>query len=146
MALLLVFTMSAMPARGLAESEAEDMLILTIDGVEIPVDWESNESVEALKELVSESPLTVRMSMYGGFEQVGSLGSRLPGNDVQTNTGCGDIVLYSGDQIVIFYGSNSWAYTRLGHIPGKTQTEMRELLGHHDVTVTLSLRQSESEC
>ena len=144
MALLLVFTMPAMLHSGMAESEVENVLILTIDGVEIPVDWESNESVEALKELVSESPLTVRMSMYGGFEQVGSLGSRLPRNDVQTNTGYGDIVLYSGNQIVIFYGSNSWAYTRLGDIPGKTQTEMWELLGQHDVTVTLSLRQPDT--
>ena len=121
MVLLLVLTMAVMPTSGTAESEAEGVLILAIDGVEIPVDWESNDSVEALKALVSESPLKVRMSMYGGFEQVGSLGSRLPRNDVQTHAGYGDIVLYSGNQIVIFYGSNSWAYTRLGHIPDKTQ-------------------------
>lgn len=143
-ALLLMFTIAAKPTPGTAESEAESVLILTIDGVEIPVDWESNESVEALKALISESPLTVRMSMYGGFEQVGSLGSRLPRSDVQTHTGYGDIVLYSGNQIVIFYGSNSWAYTRLGHIPNKTQADMRDLLGHHDVTVTLSLRQTKT--
>ena len=145
MVLLLVFTMAAMPTSGTAESEAEGVLILAIDGVEIPVDWESNDSVEALKALVSESPLKVRMSMYGGFEQVGSLGSRLPRNDVQTHAGYGDIVLYSGNQIVIFYGSNSWAYTRLGHIPDKTQADMRELLGYHDVTVTLSLRQPDTD-
>ena len=144
MVLLLMFTIAAKPILGTAESEAESVLILTIDGVEIPVNWESNESVEALKALVSERPLTVQMSMYGGFEQVGSLGSSLPRNDVQTNTGYGDIVLYSGNQIVIFYGSNSWAYTRMGHIPDKTQAEMRELLGHHDVTVTLSLRQPDT--
>ena len=141
-ALMLILTAIYVPSRGMAESEAAEMLVLTIDNVEIPVDWESNDSVEALKVLVAEQPLTVQMSMYGGFEQVGSLGSRLPRNDTQTNTGHGDIVLYSGNQIVIFYGSNSWAYTRLGHIPDKTQAEMRDLLGQHDVTVTLSLRMS----
>ena len=67
-ALLLILTAACIPAWGVAESEAEQMLVLSIDGIEIPVDWESNESVEALKTLVSERPLTVQMSMYGGFE------------------------------------------------------------------------------
>ena len=77
------------------------------------------------------------MSMYGGFEQVGSMGQSLPRNDVQTTTHYGDIVLYSGNQIVIFYGSNTWSYTRLGHVD-LTQEEMTELLGGGDVTVTIS--------
>ena len=144
-ALLLMVMAACVPFRAVAESEEAEMLVLMIDGMEIPVEWESNESVEALKALVSDEPLTVQMSMYGWFEQVGSLGSRLPRNDAQTQTRYGDIVLYSGDQIVIFYGSNSWAYTRLGHIPDKTQADMRDLLGSHDVTVTLSLGQSASE-
>ena len=138
MALLLVITMSAMPNSGMAESEVEAVLILTIDGVEIYVDWESNESVEALKELVSESPLTVRMSMYGGFEQVGPLGTSLPRDDKQTTTSAGDIVLYSGNQIVVFYGSNSWSYTRLGHVE-LSAAEMTDLLSHGDVSITLSI-------
>ncbi|MBQ7538218.1 MAG: hypothetical protein IJT42_04555 [Treponema sp.] len=83
---------------------------------EVSVQWEDNESVAALRELVADGPLTVAMSSYGGFEQVGSLGTSLPRNDVQITTQAGDIVLYSGNNIVIFYGSNSWAYTRLGHI------------------------------
>ena len=78
------------------------------------------------------------MSMYGGFEQVGSIGTALPQNDVQTTTTAGDIVLYSGDQMVVFYGSNTWAYTRLGHITDKTQAELAELLSNGNVTVTLS--------
>ena len=81
-------------------------------------------------------PLTVKMSMYGGFEQVGSLGKSLPRSDEQITTGYGDIVLYSGNQIVVFYGSNSWAYTRLGHID-MTQEELTELLGNGDVEITL---------
>ena len=75
--------------------------------------------------------------MYGGFEQVGPIGQSLPRNDVQTVTNSGDIVLYSGNQIVVFYGSNSWAYTRLGHISGKSAQEMAELLGREDVTITI---------
>ncbi len=113
--------------------EADEGMILKINGEEYPVLWEDNESVEALKELC---PLTVRMSKYGGFEQVGSLGSSLPRNDEQTTTDFGDIVLYSGDQIVIFYGSNSWAYTRLGHILADKEI-MEEALGNGDVTIEL---------
>ena len=78
-----------------------------------------------------------KMSMYGGFEQVGSLGQSLPRNDVQTTTSAGDIVLYSGNQIVVFYGSNSWAYTRLGRISDKTAEELTALLGNGDVTITI---------
>ena len=78
----------------------------------------------------------MKVSMYGGFEQVGSLGESLPRNDEQITTEYGDIVLYSGNQIVVFYGSNSWAYTRLGHID-MTQEELTELLGNGDVEITL---------
>lgn len=118
--------------------EAGEGMILKINGEEYPVEWEDNESVEALKELC---PLTVQMSMYGGFEQVGSLGKSLPKNDVQTTTDYGDIVLYSGDQIVIFYGSNSWAYTRLGHILADKEI-MVEALGNGDVTIDVMMTHS----
>ena len=96
-------------------------------------------SVEALKQLAASDKLTIEMSMYGGFEQVGSMGTSLPREDVQTTTEAGDIVLYSGDQMVVFYGSNSWAYTKLGHITDKTADEMTELLGNGNVTITLSM-------
>ena len=111
-------------------------LRMAIDGTEVSVIWEENESVAALMHLVEESPITIQMSMYGGFEQVGPLGTSLPRNDVQITTEAGDIVLYSGNQIVVFYGSNSWAYTRLGHVD-LSAAEMSELLSHGDVTVTL---------
>jgi len=74
--------------------------------------------------------------MYGGFEQVGPIGQGLPSDDQQTTTQPGDIVLYSGDQIVIFYGSNSWAYTKLGHAD-LTEEELQGLLGNEDVTLTI---------
>ena len=115
------------------------MLKLTIGDTPVEVDWEDNESVEALKELVKDEPLTIQMSMYSTFEQVGSLGTSLPRDDEQTTTESGDIVLYSGNQIVVFYGSNSWAYTRFGKITDKTALEMAELLGDGDVSITISL-------
>lgn len=123
------------------EAPAEEgtiMLRMTIGETPVEVDWEENASVEALKELCREQPLTVAMSMYGGFEQVGSLGTSLPRNDVQTTTGSGDIVLYSGDQVVLFYGTNAWAYTRLGHV-SDPDADMEAMLGHGDVTVTFRL-------
>ena len=86
--------------------------------------------------------MTVEMSMYGGFEQVGPIGQDIVRDDEQTDTEPGDIVLYAGNQIVVFYGNNSWAYTRLGHID-LTRQEMDELLGHGTVTLTISARAEE---
>jgi hypothetical protein len=106
---------------------------LLIGETEVPVTWEDNDSVDALKGIC---PRTIELSMYGGFEQVGSIGETLPAADQQTTTQAGDIVLYSSNQIVVFYGSNSWAYTRLGHID-LTQEEMESLLAGGDVSITL---------
>ena len=118
--------------------EEASAMRLSIDGADVAVEWEDNESVSALAALASDGPLAIQMSMYGGFEQVGSLGTTLPSDDAQTTTGAGDIVLYSGNQIVVFYGSNSWAYTRLGHITDRTPDEMANLLGNGDVALTIT--------
>ena len=122
-----------------SKEEEEPMMQMKINDTPVTVAWENNESVSALKELAADG-LTIQMSMYGGFEQVGSIGQRLPSSDVQTSTSSGDIVLYSSNQLVVFYGSNSWAYTRLGHITDKTPEEMRTLLSNGDVTITLSVQ------
>ncbi len=122
------------------ESRAEETMHLFIGNTEVSVAWEVNESVSALIDLVKAEPLIIDMSMYGGFEQVGSLGTSLPRNDMQTTAEAGDIVLYSGNQIVVFYGSNSWAYTRLGHITDKTAAQMKDLLGSGNVTIELSAK------
>ena len=107
---------------------------LFIGETQVPVRWEENASVQALRELL---PIKINMSMYGGFEQVGAIGQRIARDDRQTTTGAGDIVLYSGNQIVIFYGSNTWSYTRLGHIH-LSQQEMTDLLSHGDVTIAIT--------
>ena len=117
--------------------EHNGILQMKIGNTAVDVDWEDNESVEALSALCQDGPLTIRMSMYGGFEQVGPIGQSIPRDDVQTTTQAGDIVLYSADQIVVFYGSNSWAYTRLGHISDRSAQEMAELLGNGDVMITI---------
>ena len=122
-----------------AEEEAVKTLQMKIADTVVEVAWEDNESVEALRKLCEEEPLTIEMSMYGGFEQVGSIGSDLPRNDVETTTSAGDIVLYSGNKMVVFYGSNSWAYTRLGHITDQDEAGMTQLLSNGDVTITVSL-------
>ena len=117
----------------------ESALKMEIAGTPVTVDWKDNESVEALKELCKDGGLTIDMSMYGGFEQVGPIGTSLPRNDVQITTSSGDIVLYSGNQIVVFYGSNSWSYTKLGHITDSSGHTMEELLGNGDVTIKINL-------
>ena len=114
-------------------------LSMSIDGRPVNVTWLDNEAVAALKELVRETPLTVRMTKYGGFEQVGALGAELPSSDVQTTTSPGDVVLYNGNAIVVFYGSNTWAYTRLGTIGDMTASEVEGLLANEDVEMTLAL-------
>ena len=128
--------LSQTEADNVQDAEDEEMQ-LKIEESTVNVEWEDNASVDALAELASAEPVTVQMSMYGGFEQVGSLGTSLPRDDVQTTTSAGDIVLYSGNQVVVFYGSNSWAYTRLGKITGLSAGELKELLGNGDVTITI---------
>ena len=116
----------------------EETMVMRIGDTAVTVSWEENESVAALRKLVEQGPLTIQMSMYGGFEQVGSIGQSLPRKDEQTATDAGDIVLYSGNQLVVFYGSNSWSYTRLGRITVPSAEQLQTLLGNGDVTITIT--------
>lgn len=102
-----------------------------------PATLADNDAVGALMEMMESEPVVIQMSDYAGFEKVGPLGRSLPTSDSRTTTQAGDIVLYRGDQIVIFYGTNSWSYTRIGHIDDLTGWE--EALGRGDVTVTFSI-------
>ena len=120
------------------EDETDYMkLTLKINDIEVDVIWTDNDSVRALKNLAKDG-LTINMSKYGGFEQVGSIGSTLPSSDARITTIPGDIVLYSSNQIVLFYDSNTWSYTKLGHI-NLSKSELTDLLGDEDVVITLSL-------
>lgn len=119
------------------ENKVENMNVQVGDVV-FSATLEKNEAVSALVEMMRESPVVIQMSDYSGFEKVGSLGTSLPTSNSQTTILSGDIVLYNGNQIVIFYGSNSWNYTRLGYIDDLTGWE--EALGRGDVTVIFSLQ------
>lgn len=98
---------------------------------------EDNEAVSELVAMMQEAPVVIAMHDYSGFEKVGPLGRSLTANNSQTTTQAGDIVLYNGNQIVMFYGENSWSYTRIGYIDDLTGWE--EALGNGDVTVSFSL-------
>lgn len=98
-----------------------------------------NSSTQALKEQLAKGNITVEMEDYANMEKVGSLGIRLPRNDKQTTTGPGDIILYQGHNLVIYYDTNSWSFTRLGKINNASQADLKAALGKGDVRVTLSL-------
>ena len=134
---------STAPESGDAESQqveeenSEMQMNVQVGGSTFTATLEENEAVDALVEMMEQGPVTIQMSDYSGFEKVGPLGPSLPTSNQQTTTQAGDIVLYQGNQIVMFYGSNSWSYTRLGHIDDLTGWE--EAVGSGDVTVTFSL-------
>jgi hypothetical protein len=121
------------------EAIGDSSMTMKIGDTKVNVDWEDNQAVERLRDMAKDGDITIQMSMYGGFEQVGSIGQSLPRDDKQTTTSSGDIVLYSGNQMVVFYGSNSWSYTRLGHISDKDEAEMADLLSNGDVKLTISI-------
>lgn len=121
------------------EENREMKMHVKVNGQDFTATLERNSAVDALVQRMEEGPVTLRLSDYAGFEKVGSLGQSLPTSNQQTITQAGDIVLYQGNQIVLFYGSNSWSYTRLGRIDDLTDWE--EALGGGDVTVILSLEE-----
>ena len=121
------------------ESQTMKQLIARIDENALPIQWENNASVDALKDAIEEGPITVKLQKHGGFEQWGSLGRSFPSNDHSMVTSYGDVVLYNSFNIVLFYGSNSWAYTKLGHI-NLSQEELTSLLGNEAKTLVLELK------
>lgn len=125
-----------------SSSNAEQSNTLNIQAGEISftASLADNSSAEALKELLSQGPLTIEMHDYGNFEKVGPIGTDLPRNDEQITTEPGDLILYQGNSFVIYYDTNSWNFTRLGKINNATQEELKEALGSGNVTVTLSLQ------
>lgn len=99
-----------------------------------------NSSAQALIELLKEKDITVNMHDYGNFEKVGGLGSSLPTNDEDITTKAGDVILYQGNQITIYYDQNTWNFTKLGEIQELTQAQLKTILGEEDVSVRFSLK------
>lgn len=99
-----------------------------------------NTSAEAFVKMLQTNDITMGLHDYGGFEKVGPIGSELPRNDEQITTEAGDIILYQGNQLSIYYDENTWGFTRLGKIQNISQTQLQEILGDGDVTVVFSLK------
>lgn len=126
-----------LPEKEKNQESAEDTeMKLYFDESEIPVIWENCAAVDELKEETGNGDVVVSMSMYGDWEQVGSLGRSYTRSDRQMTAVSGDIVLYSGNRIVVFYGSNSWSYTKLGRMD-LPQEKLEELLSKGDITLTI---------
>lgn len=118
------------------------VMYLYINDNKIEVTLAENRAADALVDILKQGDITYTVGDYGDFEKVGSLGHTLPRNDTQITTQAGDVILYSGNQIVLFYGSNSWSYTRLGRINGYSASELRTLLGvgSGSIQVRISLK------
>ena len=124
-----------------AVGEEANQMYVQIGGTVWVATLEDNPSVTAWKELLAKGPLTVDMSDYGGFEKVGGIGTDLPQTNRQITTRPGDIILYQGSSVTIYYDENTWSFTPLGHINGVSESELREVLnaGGGNVSVTFSL-------
>ncbi len=121
------------------ETEESKMINIQVGKVIFTAELMKNSSAEAFAQKLAEGPLTVEMHDYGNFEKVGALGFDLPTNNEQITTEPGDVILYMGNQITIYYDTNSWNFTRLGKIQGVTKEELKSALGAGNVTVTFSL-------
>ncbi len=121
---------------GIEEREEMKTIRVNVNGEDFTAEFENNQALNELCALLQEGDLTLHLRDYAGFEKVGPLGRRLTANNQQTTTEAGDIVLYNGNQIVIFYGSNSWSYTRIGHITDLNGWS--DALGSGDATVVFA--------
>ncbi|MBR4702591.1 MAG: hypothetical protein IKO91_01995 [Oscillospiraceae bacterium] len=119
------------------------MLLIRANDRTFYASLEDNSSAEALTEELSKAPLELDMRDYGGFEKVGDLPWELPTNDETITTTPGDVILYQGRQITLYYAENTWSFTRLGRIGNASGEELLEVLGAGDVTVTFSVEWSE---
>ena len=121
------------------KKESMDMIKIKVNNNVLEVNLEDNEATRSLVEKLKNGDISVNANEYGGFEKVGNLGFSLPRNDESITTSAGDIVLYQGNQISLFYNSNSWSYTKLGRATNVNGDELKDILGSGDVTLILSL-------
>lgn len=119
---------------------ADNQIRVTVGSSSFIVNLEDNETAKALREMLAEKDLTISASNYGGFEKVCQLGKTLPRNDNQITTEAGDVMLYSGNQIVFFYGANSWSYTKIGKVEASSIEELESVLSGSETEVILSLK------
>lgn len=121
----------------LSDNAEQSDLKITVGESVFYATFEANSSAKEFQELLLQGPITIQMNDYGGFEKVGSLGTEITRNDSQITTEPGDIILYQGDQITIYYDTNSWNFTRLAKI--NDPSDLKEKLGKGTIQVTFSL-------
>ena len=121
------------------DDSVNDSVKVKINEDILDVELENNSAAQELIKELEKGNITVNATEYGGFEKVGELGFSLPTSDENINTEPGDIVLYQGDKVSLFYGSHSWSYTKLGKIDNISSNELKEVLGPGNVTLVFSL-------
>ena len=119
--------------------EEMDTVYIKVNNKVLDIELEDNSATKELRERLKNGDVIVNAHEYGGFEKVGNLGFSLPREDRDITTSAGDIVLYQGNQISIFYNSNLWSYTKLGKIQNISSNELKSILGDGDITITLTL-------
>ena len=119
--------------------ESMNTVYIKVNNNVLNIELEENSATIELKKRLKNGDIVVNAHEYGGFEKVGDLGFSLPREDTNITTSAGDIVLYQGNQISLFYNSNSWSYTKLGKIQNISSNELKNILGNGDVTITFTL-------
>jgi len=122
-------------------ANAQQKMYLTIGGVTKSATLVSNSSTEALMAQLQQGIITYEAHDYGNFEKVGSLGYTFPSNDEDITTQPGDLILYQGSNLCIYYDTNSWDFTRIGKLDNMTQADIKTWVnaGGDNVSVTLSI-------
>ena len=122
------------------DDSTDDSVKVKINDNVFDVKLENNSATQEFIKELKKGNVTVNASEYGGFEKVGNLGFSLPTSDENIGTAPGDIVLYQGDKLSLFYGSHSWSYTKIGKIDNVDSNKLKEVLGSGDVTLEFSLK------
>ena len=117
-----------------------DEIIIKVNNRELNVKLEDNTSSRAFAQKLKDGDIVVNAHDYENFEKVGNLGFTLPTNDKNITTESGDLILYQGNQITLYYDTNSWSFTKLGKVQNVSQNELKDILGSGDVVLTFSLR------
>ena len=120
------------------DDESEQLLKIEVNGNTFYADFEDNSSAKALKEKLQAGSLTLDMEDYGGFEKVGDLPFSLPTNDGNITTSAGDVILYQGNKLTIYYDTNTWNFTKVAKIRD-ADSSLKSKLGEGTVKATFTI-------
>ena len=115
-----------------------DTIQIKVNNKVLSVKLENNSSTKAFIEKLREGDIIVNAHDYGNFEKVGDLGFNLPTNDKKITTEPGDLILYQGNQITLYYDTNTWSFTKLGKVQNVSQEELKQILGDGNVTLVFT--------